>query len=79
MQDAGERALEIVGIALDDMDARETLAQVPAEFRIVFDQREPGGIDAAREQCFRHRAGAGAELHDRARNAGIDIARHHAR
>jgi hypothetical protein len=57
----------------------KTLAQQPAEIRVVFDQREPRGIDAAFDQGFRHRSGAGPEFDDRSRHRGIDIAGHDAR
>ena len=67
---------QIVGIALHDVDRRKALAQQPAEVRIELDQREPRGIDAALDQRFGDRPGAGAELDDRPGGLGIDVVRH---
>ena len=71
--------MQIVGVALHDMDAGKPLAQQAAEFRIEFDQHEARRIDAALDQRLGHRPGAGAELDDRTGHGRIDIVRHDAR
>ena len=79
LQDAGEGFLQVVGIALDDRRFREAALQELAEFGVELDEDQPILGDAAPDQGVGDRAGAGAELDDRARNARIDIGRHGAR
>ena len=63
-----QQALEIIGIALHHGRLRIARAQQAAEHRIEFDQHQPRRIDAALDQRFGHRAGAGPKLDHGARN-----------
>ena len=75
-EDARERLSEVVGVALDDRGLGEAALQELAEFRVELDEDQPVLRDAAADQGVGYRAGAGAELQDRARNAGIHESRH---
>ena len=59
-----QSATQIIGIALDDGDARKARPQQVAEARLIFDEEQPLRRDAAREQRLRHHARAGAKLDD---------------
>src|SRR5262245_56065344 len=79
LQDAGQQALEAVGIALHHGRGRVARAQEPAEDRIELDQHESRRVNPLRDQRLGDRPGAGAKLDDRTRPARIDIGRHGAR
>ena len=71
-----ERLGQAVGVALDDGRPRVAAGEQPAELRIEFDEDQPLGRDAARDQRLRHGTGPWPEFDDRACAAGVHVAGH---
>src|SRR5262245_56831170 len=71
-----QRAVEVIGVALDDRDAGKTLADEPAELRAVLDGDDPLRVHAAIDQRPGDDAGPRPEFDDRQVVMRVDMARH---